>query len=481
MVRVRRLLATASAVLALAGCAAAPAAASHAQLTFFEAGRLILEPRHQASTFAQLRSLGVKALRLELPWADVAPAPSSAHTPRFDASDPAAYDWGSYAAVVARAKALGWPVLLTITSPAPRWATSNRRAPYITRPSDADFRRFMTAVGREFSGSVSLFSIWNEPNHPAFLLPQFSANGAPASPAIYRGLWEAGYDGLLASGIKHPRVLFGETAPVGYDSVSPRREGVLHAVAPLAFLRSAFCLDARYRRAGSCSELHIAGFADHPYTKAVGPSWVPPQQDDVTIGSLSRLSAALDRAAAARAIPAGVPIYLTEYGVQSYPNRLLGVPVATQALYDAVAERIAWDNPRVAAFSQYLLEDDPLGGPPGASARGGTVGFQTGLEYHDGAHKPLYEGWRLPLTVTPRGGGYALWGLVRPAKGATTATVLARATAGSRFQVIAHVRTDAAGYWTLHTTTPYAQWRVRWRNPAGQSFEGPPISAYAGG
>ena len=70
--------------------------------------------------------------------------------------------------------------------------------------------------------------------------------------------------------------------------------------------------------------------------------------------------------------------------MQSKPNRELGVPVAKQAEFDAIAEHIAWSNPRVAAFSQYLLKDDPLGGAPGSSVNGGTVGFQTGLEYVSG-------------------------------------------------------------------------------------------------
>ena len=52
--------------------------------------------------------------------------------------------------------------------------------------------------------------------------------------------------------------------------------------------------------------------------------------------------------------------------------------VAKQAEFDAIAEHIAYENPRVAAFSQYLLKDDPLGGAPGSSVHGGTVGFQTG-------------------------------------------------------------------------------------------------------
>jgi len=476
---VRRLLVAALLVATVVTAGAAPASGSSTQLTFFEAGSRLLEPRREAATFAQLRELGVHALRIELRWSTVAPRPTSTRAPRFDATDPAAYAWGAYPSVLARAKALGWSVLLTVTGPAPRWATSNRRAPYVTRPDGLAFERFMTAVGREFSSEVALYSIWNEPNHPAFLMPQWTASGNPASPSIYRHLYQHGYDGLLAAGIKSPKVLFGETAPAGYDTVRPSRDGLLHAVAPLAFLRSAFCLDAGYRRAGSCSKLQIAGFADHPYTKAVGPTWVPPGGDDVTIGSLSRLSSALDRAAAAGRIPAASPIYLTEFGVQSYPNRRLGVPASTQAEYVAVAERIAYDNPRVAGFSQYLLRDDPLGGAPGASVHGGTVGFQTGLEYSTGAHKPLYDGWRLPLAVYPRSGGLSLWGLVRPASRPTTVSVLVGSSSGSsRFRLLTHVRTDASGYWTLDTTTMAPVWKVRWRSPAGKTYEGAAVAPY---
>ncbi len=83
----------------------------------------------------------------------------------------------------------------------------------------------MTAVARHYGSAVSVYSIWNEPNHPAFLLPQLNSNGTPASPRIYRGLFQAGYEGLQAAGLAHPKVLFGETAPTGYVTVNVRREG----------------------------------------------------------------------------------------------------------------------------------------------------------------------------------------------------------------------------------------------------------------
>ena len=130
------------------------------------------------------------------------------------------------------------------------------------------------------------------------------------------------------------------------------------------------CLNNQYRKSGSCGELQTAGYAHHAYTLPAGPYYRPSrpdERDDVMIGTLSRLSNALNLAARAHAIPGGVPIYLTEFGVQSYPNRELGVSLSEQAQFDAIDEHIAWSNPRVAAFSQYLLKDDPGGARAPAS------------------------------------------------------------------------------------------------------------------
>jgi hypothetical protein len=473
MLKIHKLLITTLACALLAGSVgAAQALASRGQTTYFEASSLLLKANTRHHTIEQLKYLGVKALRVELKWGEAAPAPTSATKPSFEATNPASYDWGGYATLLAEAKQLGWPVLLTVTGPAPRWATSNHQAPYITRPDDKDFEEFTTAVAREFGSEVSVYSIWNEPNESVFLLPQWHANGMPASGYIYRGLYEAAYAGLQAAGLAHPKVLFGETAPVGYDKVNLRREGsstaLRHPVAPLAFMREALCLNAHYKKSGSCSELQMSGYAHHAYTLPAGPHYVPAERDNVTIGALSRLSNALNLAANAHAIPAGVPIYLTEFGVQSFPNRFLGVSTAKQSEYDAIAEQIAYDNPRVAAFSQYLLKDDPVGGP---------ANFQTGLEYSSGAAKPLYFGWPIPLTVTKHGHDVALWGLVRPATGATKVTILVKARGAKHYKTLRTVATNSAGYWGFNSSTAGQSWRVRWTSPAGVKYEGPPIGA----
>jgi Cellulase (glycosyl hydrolase family 5) len=489
MLRNKLPLPTAAAVIcsvALGALAGAPAAlASHGEAVYFEGSTDLLSAATRPHAIAQLQTLGVKALRVELSWYDVAPGQKSATKPSFEPTNPGAYAWGEYDALINEAERLHWKVLLTITSPVPRWATSNKQAPYVTSPNAQDFEQFMTAVARHYGPNV-LYSIWNEPNHPAFLRPQFNAKGQPTSPRIYRGLYQAAYAGLQAGGISHPQVLMGETAPFGYDTISRsmfRREGathaVLHDVAPLAFLRGMLCLNARYQKSGSCSELQTAGYAHHAYTLPAGPYYKPHEPDDVTIGVLSRLTNALSLAARAHAIPGGVPIYLTEFGVQSLPNRELGVSLAKQAQFDALDEHIAWSNPRVAAFSQYLLKDDPVSsGKAGASVNGGFIGFQTGLENVHGAPKPLYSSWPVPLTVTKQGHRYALWGLIRPANGPTRATILVKRRGARKYTTLKTVTTESLGYWSFSSAVQGTAWRVRWISPAGVKYEGAPIAAY---
>ncbi len=279
---------------ALLICArAGTALASHNQTVFFEAGQVLLRSSTREHALSEMQLLGVKAVRVELYWANVAPGANDATRPAFDATNPSSYHWGAYDWVLAEAARLHWTVLLTVASPVPRWATANRKVPYVTRPDDLEFQEFMTAVGRHYGSEVSLFAIWNEPNQVGWLLPQFNLNGSPASPRIYRGLFEAGYTGLQLAGIASPKVLIGETAPFGNSTVDARTEGSFHNVSPLAFLRGMLCLNGDYRRAGTCAELHPYGFAHHAYTLPAGPFYRPPSPDDVTIGTLSRLTNAL--------------------------------------------------------------------------------------------------------------------------------------------------------------------------------------------
>jgi hypothetical protein len=355
-------------------------------------------------------------------------------------------------------------VQLTVSGPVPRWAT-NGATDYVTDPRSKEFKLFMTAVARHYGDAVTRWSIWNEPNHPAFLRPQFKSHHRPASPAVYRKLYAAALRGLAAAGDRKP-VLMGETAPMGTG----------RDVAPLAFLRGALCLNSRYKRTGKCQKLRVDGFAHHAYTTRKGPLYKPHGKDNVTIGVLSRLTRALDRAARAHVVKSRLPIYLTEFGIQSRPDPLYGVSLQRQAEYRSIAERIAYYNSRVAAFSQYLLRDDRPIAHVSRLARYG--GFESGLRTSSGKAKPALAGFRLPLAAYVSGSRASLWGLVRPGSGSRTATLQQR-DPKRKWRTIATVRTAANGAWrrTVRDRRNRA-WRIRWTSPSGTTFTGPATRAY---
>ncbi|UTI63049.1 hypothetical protein NBH00_16990 [Paraconexibacter antarcticus] len=430
--------------------------ASRTQRTLFEAPRELLGPDQalRTRTLAELRSLGVRDLRIVLYWKDVAPDPGSRSVPGFHERDPAAYDWGHYAPAIDQAAAAGLRVLLTVTGPVPRWATAARRD-QVTRPSPQHYQRFFEAVARRFGAEVDRFSVWNEPNHPAFLMPQF-VHGHAASGAIYRRLYVAARRGLKAAGRSRQPLLFGETAP----------RGTSHVVAPLRFLRQALCLTSAYHRRRSCRRLSVTAVAHHPYTTKAGPSFVPPDRDDVTIGVLHRLSTFLARAERARALTPGTRIALTEFGIQSRPDPYVGVSLTRQAAYRARSEQLAYEQPRVDTFAQYLLrDDDPRPGP--AASR--YSGFESGLRTSAGAAKPAYAGFRLPLVARRSGRGLvSLWGLVRPAAAATTVTIDVLDRGEHQWHTLKHVRTSSRGWWRSRTRrTAGRRYRVRWTDQAG--------------
>jgi hypothetical protein len=434
----------------------APASASRTQGLTFEAPRDLMNPVTRPAALAELQSLGVRSLRVILGWSAVAPGANDPVKPAFEPTDPNAYNWGEYDAVLAAAKDRGWPVLLTISGPVPKWATASK-LDNLTRPSPAAFAAFTTAVGRKYGAQVNLWAIWNEPNQPQFLRPQFAGGGKAASPRIYRELYRAGVRGLQKAGQGNDKILLGETSPRGTSRV----------VAPLTFLRGVLCLNNSYKKVGKCGALSASGYAHHAYTTRQGPFFKPPP-NDVTIGVLSRLTKALDRATAAGALTTRLPLHLTEFGIQSTPDTIQGVSLAKQVEYRAIAERIASENPRVVSFSQYLLRDSD---PTGPKEYGG---FESGLRFADGRPKPSLPAFRLPIAVRRIGSKASIWGLVRPATGVTSATITYANKGSSRFLPLRTVQTNALGYFSLQTSWRAGRrWNVTWQDQTGS-----PVGSY---
>ena len=91
---------------------------------------------------------------------------------------------------------------------------------------------------------------------------------------------------------------------------------------PTEFLRKWLCLNKRFKRTSSGSgcrsfkKIAAQGFAHHPY----GPTErVPKTRDVINMLAIRQLGKYLDQAARAGRITAKLPIYNTEFGLQSNP------------------------------------------------------------------------------------------------------------------------------------------------------------------
>jgi hypothetical protein len=230
-------------------------------------------------------------------------------------------------------------------------------------------------------------------------------------------------------------VLLGETAPRG---LSP---GLSRGLRPLRFVRELYCLDSKLQpytgaaadARGCPSAFDAAGFvaahpglfsasgwAHHPYSLSTAPRVREKDRDNATLSGIPRLTSTLDRSLAAYGQTTRYPIWMTEYGYQtSPPDPTLGVRWSRQAAWLDDATFLAYRNPRIASFSQFLLVDD---GPNKAYKSSdprywGT--FQTGLVTAGGKRKPAYESFKRPISATPRrvarGHVVRIFGQLRPA------------------------------------------------------------------
>jgi cellulase (glycosyl hydrolase family 5) len=452
-------------VISLLCLLAFPAAsqASPRQVMSFEAPSELLDYSRVDVTLDEIKAFGVTRIRQLVYWQTFAPRPNSKKKPKVDLSNPASYNWSALDTLMASAKAKGIKVMLTPTGPVPKWATAKKKD-NLTRPNARLFGQFVKALATRYGAQVDMWSIWNEPNQPQFLLPQYR-KGKPYSPVMYRNLYRAAYNAIRSGAAnKKDKILIGETSP----------RGNVHIVHPLKFLRGIACVNNRYKRAKKCSKLKADGYAHHAYTTRSGPRFVPPDSSDVTIGVISRLVRALDKAGAHGAIPKRMKIYLTEFGIQSFPDKISGVPLEKQPAYYAIAEHIAYVNSRVAMISQYLMRDDA---PRTSGYR--YRGFESGLRRSNGAKKPAYKAFANPLAAERYGKQDVLWGLIRPQAGKTKVTIQVRKKGKRTWSKLRTLTTTIRGVYGLTARHRKGQqFRVQWTDAAGHRHTGPPIKSY---
>lgn len=478
--------AASAAALALLPAAGAPAATSRMESTFQDDAKLVYqEPAQQAATLDELKALGTDRIRVSVYWSLVAPSADSTQRPAFDATDPAAYGdrFKRYDDLVTLARARGIKVNFNVTSPVPRWAAGTAPRAELQKnwaPNAEEFGRFVTALGRRYTGSyvpagasgplprVDYWTIWNEPNQPGWLTPQWQKQGSTfveAAPALYRALVGTSWSALQSTGHGTDTILIGETAPKGLRTT----KGESRAIDALRFVRKLYCvsdsleiLRGQAATAVGCPAtgtpaqfvaanpglFRMRGFAHHPYELNFAPS-TPPRHplEWVTIGNLEVLSDRLQRIMRRYSVArTRIPLYLTEFGYQTDPPDPTGVSNAKQARYLNEAEFIAWRNPLVRTMSQFLLFDD--GPVPGTKRDLST--FQSGLRTASGTRKPSYDAYRLAFAVGPRASSrttsFKVWGAVRTAAKAQSVRLEYRRAGSSRYRTLRTLRTRADGY-----------------------------------
>src|SRR5262249_33667082 len=117
-----------------------------------------------------------------------------------DGDDPA-YKLSDLDALVRTAPRYNLQVLITISG-TPKWANGGK-TPNVPPTNLNTLTQFAQMLSSRYNGlhaglgSVSRWTIWNEPNLQQFLTPQFDGNKI-VSPAAYAKIYMAGYKGIKA-------------------------------------------------------------------------------------------------------------------------------------------------------------------------------------------------------------------------------------------------------------------------------------------
>jgi hypothetical protein len=522
-------LATAVALIAVP----ASASASGGQVAVFEDDVALFH--NPTPTMQEFRHLGVTTVRLLIRWSSFAPAPTSRTRPSFNAADPNAYPpgvWSQLDAIVAAARADGIQLMFNPTAFAPLWAQGanpqNFGAHYDPNfafmPSANEYKQFVEAVARRYP-SVHTWELYNEPNFGEDLAPQgINHSTVLYAPVMYRGLVNAAWSALQATGHRRDATIIGALAAFGTHSPSRTGTGLPGAYGetpPLEFIRDLYCLNSRGRPyRGSAAKVRncpttaaasrkfkaqnpalfsATAWSDHPYPLG-NDGGSPPTKtrygnpNYATLSKLPNMLKTLDQAQRTYGSRKSYVVWNTEYGyITNPPNKIVKtVSLANQAYYDNWAEYLSWKNGRIVSASQYLLYDP---NPSVGTAECG--GFASGLvfftsppttsgcgAYTPGVAKPGLDAYRLPIFLPSssarRGRTLSVWGCVRPAHYALldthkpqTARIQFQRGSRGAWTTISSVtfrRTSSSCYFTANVKFPASgSVRLSYAYPAGDS------------
>jgi hypothetical protein len=350
------------ALIALTVFLAIPAATVHAAqrmpIGFFDDPSFRWSP-DRANNMIQAVVAGASVIHTTATWAQIAPTkPANAAN-----GDDPAYRLGDLDDLVFQSGLYGLRVMIDING-TPRWANGGK-APNVMPKKMSDLTAFARMLATRYNGntghgSVSLWSVWNEPNLGLFLKPQFSGKKI-VGPANYAKIYKAAYAGIK-SGNRLAQVAIGETSARGRDK--PLKH-VSDSIAPGTF--------AKYL--AKVKGLKFDAWAHHPYPTS--PNLKPTQKvryPNVTLSTLPKFESDLKKF-----FHRTVPVWITEYGHETKPAEKHGVTLAQQAAYAKQALGIARRDPNIQMFIWFVFRDSK-GNP-----------WQSGLYAQNGAQKPAFD------------------------------------------------------------------------------------------
>ncbi len=357
---------------------------------------------------------GSDVVRFNIGWvAPDTPAPPA----NFDPSNPADpnYDFTDADAAVREATAAGLRVILDFTG-APQWAEGPGipadATPGTWRPRSQAIEDYAIALATRYSGDfpdptdpfrmlpkVWAFQLWNEPNLPEYLEPQWVGQTAQA-PIIYRQMLNAFYAGVKSVDPSALVVTAG-TAPFGDPGPGGQR------IMPALFWRDLLCLQQVGNGlvgTGCKAPAHFDVLAHHPYSVGA-PDTQALNADDVSMPDIGKLTVLLR---AAERTGGALPhihhqIWVTETGYNTDPPNPGSVPLAEDRRWLAQALELLWSQGVSLITWDTIVDSAPV---PSYS-----LTTQSGVYFLDGQPKPALAAFSFPLVVWRKGGSEVeVWG-----------------------------------------------------------------------
>jgi hypothetical protein len=465
LIKLGRWLAMAVAVGALAA-QAGTAGAGSLRTGFLDpsaagAGSIPGFPINDTVTARRVAGAGAGIVRLYAFWQKIAPTePNNPENP-----NDGAYDWTDLDDQVSAAAGQGLDVMLTLRS-APNWAQGacchNSRGTY--RPDPQAFHDFALAAAihygaPQFGGHVKYWGMWNEPNLPSFLSPQYvKKNGKRTlvSADIYRTLLNRGARAVHQVDPDN-RVIGGETAPFGHPK-SP---------SPLLFLRKLLCVTNSGQKTCSKSRVEADIWATHPYTS--GNPWHHAfGKDDVSFGDLGQWKKLVKGAAHAgrflnanQNVRRSIRLWNTEFSWDTKPPDDKGVPTKLHARWTAEALYRTWSL-GIETLFWLQLRDYPVGDF-----------YQSGLYRYKnsttemGAAKLSLTAFRFPFVAYASNGRIKVWGRT-PDSDAHTIKIERRTSSGG-WHVVKSASANGSGIFKKSWSSGDTRGRYRARLANGST------------